>query len=86
MSQAKALVFLLIATAILSGCGQPSPKPIPAPLDSPKSIAARPLPKPSTPAVKSDRVITIRALDNEYEGSTAIQPDNRLDHQKDAHD
>ena len=86
MSQAKVHVFLLIATATLSGCGQPSPKPIPAPLDSPKPSAASPPSKPTTPAVRSDRVITIRALDNEYQGSTAIQPDNRLDHQKGAHD
>ncbi len=40
----------------------------------------------SVPAAKSDRVITIQALDNEYHGSTAIRPDNRLDYQKGSHD
>jgi hypothetical protein len=87
MSQVKMIIvsWRLLLMAALAGCGRFSPNPA-GPIDSLEPVAASLLPQPNRPTIKPHRVITIRALDNEYQGSTAIRPDNRLDHQKGSHD
>ncbi len=80
------LLLLLVALANLAGCSRTPAKPIRPQLAPHRSAAVSPSPATSVPPVKSDRVITIHALDNEYHSTTAILRDNRLDHQKGSHD
>jgi len=79
--------LLVLATlSSLLGCSQVPSKPVRSPVTRDSPVAGSPPPTSNSPPVKSDRVISIHALDTEYHGSTAILPDNRLDHQKGSHD
>ncbi len=88
MSEIKGPLLLLILLALASvvSCSHTPSKP-PRPQVAPHwSAVASPSPAMSVPPRKSDRLITIHALDNEYHSTTAILRDNRLDHQKGSHD
>lgn len=83
----RVICLLLVATLPrLIGCSQAHPKPLRSQVARDNPVVGRPPPAINEPPSKSDRVISIHALDNKYHGSTAILPDNRLDHQKGSHD
>lgn len=79
-------LLVLVTLASPVSCSRIPPKPAPTPAAPHRPVAVIPSPATSVPPTKSDRVITIHALDNEYHSSTAILPDNRLDHQKGSRD
>ncbi|MFO1045854.1 MAG: hypothetical protein U0941_29070 [Planctomycetaceae bacterium] len=79
-------VMVMATLSCLLGCGQVHSRPVRSPVARDSPVAGNPTPKPNTPPAKSDRVISIHGLDTEYHGSSAILPDNRLDHQKGSHD
>lgn len=78
--------LVLAALSNLYGCGQVPSKPVRSPVSRDSPVASSPAPTINSSPVKSDRVISIHAIDTEYHGSTAILPDNRLDHQRGSHD
>lgn len=79
--------FLVLATlSSLLGCGQIPSKPVRSPAARDSPVTGSLPPTSNSPPIKSDRVISIHGIDTEYHGSTAILPDNRLDHQKGSHD
>lgn len=79
-------VLVLATLSYLLGCGQVNSRPLRSPVARDSPVAGNPTRKPNIPPAKSDRVISIRGLDTEYHGSSAILPDNRLDYQKGSHD
>lgn len=79
-------LLIIPALVTLVSCRQPPSRPARSQAVADKRSATSPSPTPKGPPIKSDRVITIHAIDNQYQGSTAILPDNRLDHQKGSHD
>jgi hypothetical protein len=78
--------LILLTLASLVSCSRTRSKPARTQSAPPMPVAVSPSPVTSIPPPKSNRVITIHALDNEYRGSTSILPDNGLDHQKGSHD
>ena len=79
-------LLIIPALVTLVSCSQAPSRPERAQAVADKRSGTSPSPMPKVPPIKSDRVITIHAIDNEYQGSTTILPDNRLDHQKGSHD
>ncbi|MBS0207118.1 MAG: hypothetical protein JSS49_29940 [Planctomycetes bacterium] len=79
-------VLLLIALSCLLGCDQLHSRPVRSPDIRANSITGSPPPTINPTHAKSTRVISVHGVDTEYHGSTAILPDNRLDHQKGSHD
>lgn len=80
-----ALLFIPALVTLIS-CSQAPAKPVRLPITRESPVGGNPALQVNTPPAKSDRVISIHAIDTEYHGSTAILPDNRLDHQKGSHD
>lgn len=83
---AQHALLIIPALVTLISCSQTPAKPVRLPIARETPVGGNPVPQINTPPAKSDRVISIHAIDTEYHGSTAILPDNRLDHQKGSHD
>lgn len=88
MSDTKGSHLLLILWTLtnLVSCSHAPSESARPPMNSQRPVADSPSPMTNVPPAKSDRVITIHALDNEYHGSTAVLPNSRPDHQKGTHD
>jgi hypothetical protein len=85
-SGAHHALLIIPALVTLVSCSQTPAKPVRLPIARESPVGGNSVPQINTPPAKSDRVISIHAIDTEYHGSTAVLPDNRLDHQKGSHD